>query len=255
METKTDRLAGKSVLVTGAASGIGLAIAQGLVAHGADVVTIDRATSPELSDLALKGLLTPVMADISRSSELEDAVAASPLGTRAIDGLVHCAGVQMAGADDKLANVDPDTWRRTLGVNLDGTFAVCRLVVRRMLADKTPGSLVLCGSPTGIRGGAPDFSAYSVSKGGVHAMTRVLATAYGGAGIRANTLVPGPTETPLTAPIWREGGVREALLERVPMGRLGRPEDYVGAAIFLISDESAFMTGSEVVVDGGFTAT
>jgi 3-oxoacyl-[acyl-carrier protein] reductase len=249
VNAEVGRLAGKTAIVTGAASGIGRAIATGFAREGAVVGALDR--SPVAFDTGLD--VTPLLADVTDEHAVTTATDWFVARAGRLDVLVHCAAVQLVGEDSTVDALDLATWSRTLHINLTGAFLVSRAAVRAML-ESGGGSIILCGSPTGLRGTAPDYSAYSSSKGGVHALARVIATAYGPNGIRANTLIPGATETSLTADIFRDAEVRERLTSRTPIGRLAVPEDYVGAAIFLASDESAFATGAEFVIDGGYGA-
>lgn len=247
------RLEGRIAVVTGAGSGIGLAIAGGLAAAGARVLAVDRAVSDDLTALAARETeVTTAQADVTDESAVDRIFEHTSAELGEPEVLVHCAAVQLVGEDSFVGGLELSAWQQTLEVNLTGTFLVCRAAVRAMLAAGKGGSIILCGSPTSLRGSSASFSAYSSSKGGVHALARVLATAYGGHGIRANTLVPGPTETNLTRELFADEVLREQLTAKVPLGRLGRPEDYVGAALFLASEESAFVTGSELVVDGGY---
>jgi NAD(P)-dependent dehydrogenase (short-subunit alcohol dehydrogenase family) len=244
------RLAGKTAIVTGGASGIGGAIAAAFADEAATVGIFDRLPLREL-----RAGVTSVAVDVTNEADVSRAIASFSESASGLDILVHCAAVQLVGRDSTILNVGTDTWLKTLEVNLTGTFLVCRAAVDAMLATGRGGSIIICGSPTGLRGMSPDFTAYSSSKGGVHALTRVIAAAYGRVGIRANTLIPGATQTPLTAKLFEDQGLRDRLTGRTPLGRLGLPEDYVGAAIFLASDESAFATGAEFVIDGGYGAS
>lgn len=250
----TGRLSGKVAVVTGAASGIGQAIARGFVLEGARVGFLDR-TLPALPDPGpgSTGEAFSLVADITDELQIVNAFGAVKEMAGGLDVLVHCAAVQMFGSDAAAAQLDKAVWDRTIDVNLTGAFLVCRYGIELILATGRGGSIVNCGSPTALRGSSPDFAAYSSSKGGVHALTRVLAAEYGRRGIRANTLVPGPTETTLTADAFRDPDLRRRLTDRVSLGRLGLAQDYVGVAVFLASDESGFATGAEFVVDGGYT--
>ncbi len=249
----TGRLAGKVALVTGSASGIGHAIGAGFVREGARVWLLDR-TSPKI---VLPGQgeqdARALLADVTNESEISEAFRRIGEADGRLDVVVHCAAVQMVGSDAGIATLDRVIWDHTLNVNLTGCYLVCKYGLRLMLASAHGGSIINCGSPTGMRGSSSDFSAYSSSKGGVHALTRVLAAEYGRYGVRANTLVPGPTLTPLTAGAFEDAELRDRLIGKIPLGRLGTPDDYVGIATFLASDESRFATGAEFVVDGGYT--
>ena len=251
MNAPRGRLSGKTAIVTGAASGIGQAIAAGFVREGAIVGALDR------NPIVVDGDAPTVtlQADVTHEAEVERVVASFVDRVGGLDILVHGAAVQLVGRDSAIGTLDLDAWLQTVEVNLTGAFLVCRAAVGAMLQRGRGGSIILCGSPTGLRGSASGFSAYSSSKGGVHALTRVIAAAYGPQGIRANTLIPGATSTSLTADLFRDPAVRHRLTSRTPLGRIAVPEDYVGAAIFLASDESAFATGAELVIDGGFNAS
>lgn len=247
------RLAGKVALVTGSASGIGQAIGAGFLREGARVWLLDR-TSPET---VLTGPdeqnARALVADVTNEAEIAEAFRTVGEADGRLDVLVHCAAVQMVGSDAGIAALDRLIWDQTLNVNLTGCYLVCKYGLQLMLASARGGSIINCGSPTAMRGSSSNFSAYSSSKGGVHALTRVLATEYGTYGVRANTLVPGPTLTPLTAGAFEDAALRNRLVGKMPIGRLGAPDDYVGIATFLASDESRFATGAEFVVDGGYT--
>jgi NAD(P)-dependent dehydrogenase (short-subunit alcohol dehydrogenase family) len=251
------RVDGKVAVVTGAASGIGGAIATSLVREGGHVWFLDRAVPrlPKPEGDAGAGMARAMVVDVTREDEVASAFRAVQDETGRLDVLVHCAAIQAIGQDATAADLDTDVWDRTIEVNLRGSFLVCKYALRAMLTSGHGGSIINCGSPTSMRGSSSDFAAYSSAKGGVHALTRVIATAYGRAGIRANTLVPGPTTTALTAAAFEDPGIRDALIAKTAMGRLGNPDDYAGIALYLASDDSRFATGAEFVVDGGYTMT
>ncbi len=250
----TRRLSGKVAVVTGAASGIGQAIANGFLREGADVWFLDR-TEPAMPSFDRDGVARAVMVDVTSEREVEAGLTAVREAGQRLDIVVHCAAVQGVGSDSQVADLERSVWDQTIEINLGGTFVVCKHALKVMLDVGNGGSIINCGSPTALRGSSADFAAYSSSKGGVHALTRVIATAYGRYGIRANTLIPGPTLTPLTAAAFDDPGVRNHLVAKIALGRLGEPEDYVGIATYLASDESRFTTGGEFVVDGGYTVT
>jgi NAD(P)-dependent dehydrogenase (short-subunit alcohol dehydrogenase family) len=251
----TGRLSGKSALVTGAASGIGRAVAMRFAREGAVVALVDRDREGARAAVAELGSETnayAVEADVTD----EDAVAGAftSLQERAgtVDVAVANAGVQLFGQDAPAGDLDLAVWCKTLEINLTGAFLTVKHAVRTMLDHG--GSIILTGSPTGIVGGGRGFTAYSASKAGVHGLARVVAADYAAAGIRANVVVPGYTETPLVRSIAEDLDARSALLSSVPLGRAGTPQDVEGAMVFLASDESAFATGALFVVDGGATA-
>lgn len=249
----TARLAGKTALVTGAALGIGLAVATRFVAEGARVVVADR--NAEGAAAAAAGLGDAARAltmDISDESAVAEGFAALEASGWAPDVVVANAGVQLFGQDAPAADLDLDVWRRTIDINLTGTFLTVKHAVRSMLAHGG-GSIILTGSPTAVNGEGADFTAYSASKAGVHGLGRTVAAAYATRGIRVNTVQPAYTETPLVAAITDDPAARAAIVGRIPMGRAGTPDDVAGAMVFLASDESSFATGAAFVVDGGMT--
>jgi len=195
----------------------------------------------------VRGITLDISDEASVTSGFDELVAS---GWRP-DVVVANAGVQLFGQDAPIADLPLDAWRRTIDINLTGTFLTVRAAVRAML--DTGGSIVLTGSPTGLNGEGKDFTAYSTSKAGIHGLGRAVAAAYAPNGIRVNTVVPGYTETPLVTAISGDAASRAAIVSRIPLGRPGTAADVVGAMVFLASDESSFATGSIYRVDGGMT--
>jgi NAD(P)-dependent dehydrogenase (short-subunit alcohol dehydrogenase family) len=241
-----DRLAGKTALVTGAASGIGAACVARFASEGATVAGLD--VHPQPADSAGAGWWT---ADVRDEAAVEGAVAAVADQLGPIDVLVNAAGVLSIGAADEL---DQAEWERVLGVNLTGTWLVSKHVVRRMVAQGS-GSIVNLASIEGLIGFSGQ-TAYNVSKGGVVLLTRNMATDFGPAGVRVNCLCPGLIDTPLTEILHDPGlaKVRERFVEWHTLGRAGRPEEVAAAALFLASDDASFVHGEALTVDGGLTA-
>ena len=247
----SDRLQGKTILVTGAASGIGRAVAEGFVAEGARVAFTDRDADGAVTAAREAGGGSFALAlDITDETSVEAAFA-QVLERGPLDVVVANAGVQLFGQDAQIADLDLAVWERTVQVNLTGTFLTVKHAVRAML--RTGGSIVLTGSPTGLNGEGKDFTAYSSTKAGIHGMTRTVAAAYADRGIRVNTVVPGYTETPLVTSISGNADSRAAIVGRTPLGRPGRPGDVVGIMVYLAGDESSFATGGLFRVDGGMT--
>ncbi|HEX4212163.1 MAG TPA: glucose 1-dehydrogenase [Candidatus Dormibacteraeota bacterium] len=247
------RLSGKLAVVTGAARGIGRAIAAGFAAEGAAVALFDR--NGEQLDEAVGEIgqrAYAVRVDVTEEASVEAAFAAVRSRSGRIDVLLNSAGVQLIGRDGPAHELPLEVWQQTMAVNLTGMFLTCKHGIRLMLEGQG-GSIINVGSPTGLEGSALGFDAYSTSKGGVFALTRILATEYAGRGIRVNTLVPGCTETPLITDLLSDPAARERLVSAVPLGRLAKPEDYVGIATYLAGDESSFATGASFVIDGGQT--
>lgn len=247
------RLAGKTAVVTGSATGIGLAVARRFAAEGARVVIADRdeaaarAAASDIGDSARASVM-----DISDEASVEAAFAELSEAGWAPDVVVANAGVQLFGQDAEAADLDLDVWRRTLDINLTGTFLTVKHATRSML-ETGGGSIILTGSPTGLNGEGKTFTAYSASKAGIHGLGRTVAAAYADRGIRVNTVVPAYTETSLVTAITSDPEARAAIIGRIPLGRAGAPSDVEGIVVFLASDEGAFATGSLFTVDGGMT--
>jgi NAD(P)-dependent dehydrogenase (short-subunit alcohol dehydrogenase family) len=249
------RLSGKSALVTGAASGIGRAVAMRFAREGAVVAFVDRDTEgarAAIAELDNETNAYAIEADVTDEDAVAGAFASLQERAGTVDVAVANAGVQLFGQDAAAGALDLAVWRKTLEINLTGAFLTVKHAVRSML--EHGGSIILTGSPTGIIGGGRGFTAYSASKAGVHGLARVVAADYAAAGIRVNVVVPGYTETPLVRSIAEDQDARSTLLSTVPLGRAGTPQDVEGVMVFLASDESAFATGALFIVDGGATA-
>lgn len=247
------RLAGKTALVTGGAAGIGRAVAERFAREGSRVVIADRDVQAAENAAAAIGTAAACAAvmDIADEASVEAAFAELAAAGWTPDVVVANAGVQLFGLDAAAAELDLDVWRRTIDINLTGTFLTVKHAVRAML--DTGGSIILTGSPTGLNGEGQDFTAYSASKAGIHGLARTVAAAYAQRGIRVNTVVPAYTETSLVTAITTDPVARAAIIGRIPLGRAGTPRDIEGVMVFLASDESAFATGSLFTVDGGMT--
>jgi 3-oxoacyl-[acyl-carrier protein] reductase len=247
------RLQGKTALVTGAGAGIGRAVAERFAREGARVIIADRDADAAASVAAHIGdAARPSVVDISDEASVEAAYADLIAAGWSPDVVVANAGVQLFGQDAKAADLDLDVWRRTIDINLTGTFLTVKHSVRAMLASGG-GSIILTGSPTGLNGEGQDFTAYSASKAGIHGLTRTVAAAYARDGIRVNTVVPAYTETGLVSTISDDPESRAAIIGRIPLGRAGSPADVEGIMVFLASADGEFATGALFAVDGGMT--
>jgi NAD(P)-dependent dehydrogenase (short-subunit alcohol dehydrogenase family) len=249
----SQRLEGRTALVTGAGSGIGRAVAERFVAEGARVVFADRDLAAATAAAGAGDRSFPVLMDVSDEPSVESGFGEAEAAGFRPDVVVANAGVQLFGHDAPVADLDLDVWQRTIAVNLTGTFLTLKHTVRSMLRSGQGGSIILTGSPTGLNGEGKDFTAYSSSKAGMHGMARAVAAAYADQGIRVNTVVPGYTETPLVTAISGDAADRAAIISRIPLGRPGAPSDVEGIMVYLASEESSYATGALFRVDGGMT--
>ncbi len=247
----SERLAGKTALVTGAGSGIGRQVAARFVREGARVVFTDRDTAAAEQAAGDGAQTLAVTLDVAEEESVRSGFAAAADAGFSPDVVVANAGVQLFGQDAPIADLELAVWQRTIAVNLTGTFLTVKHAVRAMLG--RPGSIIVTGSPTGLNGEGRDFTAYSSSKAGTHGLARAVAAAYATRGIRVNTVVPGYTETPLVSAISGSAEDRAAIVSRIPLGRPGTASDVEGIMVYLASDESNYATGAIFRVDGGMT--
>jgi len=242
------RLDGKKALVTGAAGGLGRAIADGLARQGASVygTSRDHATA---EDLAKRYGTEPVMLDQSDLGGIESAVERIYELSGGIDLLCNNAGIN---APQKATNVDVDTWNRILNVNLTGVFFLSQAIGKRWIHDGVAGSIVNVSSQAGTVA-IEERAAYGSSKAALSHLTKVLALEWAPNGIRVNAIAPTFIRTELTESTLSKPGWAEELLSRIPLGRLGNPEDVAGAVVYLFSDEASLVTGHVLTIDGGYT--
>jgi NAD(P)-dependent dehydrogenase (short-subunit alcohol dehydrogenase family) len=246
-------LSGRHALVTGAGRGIGRACALALVEAGASVTAVARSRD-ELDQVAeeaeaLGGRAVPHAADVADELQVE-AAADAALRHGGLDITVNCAGVNRPGPTVDLGMEDFDL---VVGVNLRGTFLVCRAVGRRLLRDGRPGRIVNMSSQMGSVG-YPGRAAYCASKHGVDGLTKALAVEWAAHGIAVNAVAPTFVRTPLTEPMLEDREFRDDVLRRIPMGRIGEASEVTGPVLFLSSDAASMVTGHILLVDGGWVA-
>ena len=244
-------------MITGAGSGIGRVAATLFAAEGARVVVADvvgdQADQAAERDRRGRGYGRGRSSSMSPTRVRWRTWSPRPwTPTVRLDVLFNNAGI-FPDDDGGVLDTPPETWQRVMDVNLRGVWFGCRAAVPAMLASGG-GSIVNVASFVALMGAATAQIAYTASKGGVLAMTRELAVEYARQGIRANSICPGPIETPLLAELLADPVRRQRRLVHIPMGRFGRPEEIARAALFLASDDASFVTGSALVVDGGITA-
>lgn len=250
MTDKLFRLDGKRALVTGAGRGIGLAIARAYAERGAEVTLCARSRDEldsAVADLRAEGLTAEAMvADVTDIPAFAALIEARP----AFHILVNNAGTNRPRP---LTEITPEDCDLILGLNLRAAIFVLQAVTRRMLAEGVTGSVINMSSQMG-HVGAANRSLYCASKWGLEGFTKAAAIELGPHAIRVNTICPTFIDTPLTKPYFEDPAFRDEVLSKIKLGRLGTTEDIIGAAIYLASDASSLMTGSALMLDGGWSA-
>jgi NAD(P)-dependent dehydrogenase (short-subunit alcohol dehydrogenase family) len=250
------RLDDKVALITGGASGMGKVASHLFAGEGAKVVLTDVADEAgEAVAASIRGgggQAAYVHADVSRASDAEAMVRFAVDSFGGLTVLYNNAGV-FPERDGSVTETPEEVWDLTIGINLKGVYLGCRYGIPAMIKSGG-GSIVNVASFVALMGAATPQVAYTASKGGVLSMTREIAVEFARKGVRANALCPGPIETPLLQELLADPDRRQRRLVHIPMGRFGRAEEIAKAALFLASDESSYMTGAALVVDGGITA-
>jgi NAD(P)-dependent dehydrogenase (short-subunit alcohol dehydrogenase family) len=250
------RLAKKVALITGGGSGIGKASCLIFAREGAKVVVVDlkkdsaQATADEIKKNG--GDAKAFAADVSSAKDSEAMVKFAEESFGRLDIAFNNAGV-FHPDDDSVTNTTEAIWDMVMNVNLKGVFLGCKYEIPAMLR-AGGGSIINTASFVAVMGAAAPQIAYTASKGGVLAMTREIAVEFARRNIRANSLCPGPVETPLLAELLSDPARRNRRLVHIPPGRFARPEEMANAALFLASDEASYVNGTTFLVDGGITA-
>ena len=246
------RVEGKVALVAGAGGGIGGAGAEGLAREGAAVVCADiEAAAAEATAARIQaagGRVIAMALDVRDRAAVDAAVAAAVREFGRLDVLLDCAGVSHRR---NFLDLDHGEWERVIAVNLTGMFHLGQAAARQMVRQGGGGSIINVTSQLS-EVARPERAAYVASKGGGRSLTHAMALDLAAHGIRVNAIAPGPTLTGLTQASYSDPERRQATIALIPLGRLGDPQDLVGAILFLASDESRWATGSTLTVDGGY---
>ena len=235
-------LKGYNVVITGGSGGIGSALVSGLIAAGANVHNLDIQDAPTPEATFHK-------TDLTSEASVKDALST----IEKIDALIVCAGVQLVGQDSKIGDVALETWQKTVDINMTGAFLSVKHAIPGLIKSGR-GSVILIGSPTAISMEGAGYTAYGASKAGMMGLSRIIAADYKDKGIRSNVVVPGSMITPLIEKILQDPEKSKGLIDRTPLGRMGKPSDLVGLVNWLVSEQSSFATGASYAVDGGMTA-
>jgi NAD(P)-dependent dehydrogenase (short-subunit alcohol dehydrogenase family) len=263
-ETAPGRLTEQVAIVTGAASGLGRAVARTFAAEGASVICADvnRCGADETARAMTQAGGTAVSAevDVTDSGSTESLVEFARREVGSIDVLVHCAGIAGNGT---ATSTDLTTWERVIGVNLTGTWLMSRAVLPGMIQSRR-GSIVNIASVAGIVG-VPGTVAYAAAKAGVAGLTRAIAVDHAADGVRINALAPGTVQTPMVVAAYAASGLVDvddvaagldaSARRRYPAQRLGSPQEIANTALFLASDDALWITGVVLPIDGGLTAS
>ena len=246
------RLKGKVALITGAGSGIGRQSALLFAREGASVVAVDVNEQAARDTAKVIPSCLAVTADVSKAQDCERMVAEAEKKFGRLDVLFNNAGIMHAKDDDAMST-DEAVWDLTLDINAKGVFLGTKAAIPAM-RQAGGGSIINISSQLGLVGMDESSPQYQASKGAVRLLTKLTALQYARERIRANSVHPGPILTPMTERRRADPAVYERMVSRIPLGRYGEPDEVAYGVLYLASDESSFVTGSELVIDGGWTA-
>ena len=255
----TGKLSGKVALITGAGSGIGAATARLMAAEGASIaitgIPDDGVIAVAAEIVAAGSSAVAIPTDVSDPQQVEAAVDQTVESFGRLDILVSNAGIQMHREDRNLHELPEEVWDRTHDVNYKGQYFACKYGLAQMVEQGEGGVVILTASITALRGTTPNVS-YSTGKAGIVNLARHIAVHYGDRGIRANSISPGALER---TPDWSDHpdpqGRERTMVEKIPLGRLGTPEDIAPFITFLATEDASYATGADFVIDGGITVT
>lgn len=255
MESRLFDLSGKTAFITGGGRGIGLAIAEGLAEHGADIVLVAR--TEEQLDAAGQHIQTGTGRriwtfpfDLEKIEQIEPFFESVAAETKGIDILINCAGTTIRGPAE---DVDMKTWQKVLDVNLTAVFVLSQAFCRHRKQAGKAGRIINIGSLT-CHAARPTTAAYGTSKSGLLMLTKTLAVEWAKYNITVNAIGPGYIATELTRPLWTDEDFNQWVLAKTPLARWGQPEDLIGTAVLLASRAGDFITGQIIYVDGGWLA-
>jgi NAD(P)-dependent dehydrogenase (short-subunit alcohol dehydrogenase family) len=244
------RLKDKTAIITGGATGIGLACAQLFAQEGARVVIFGRRQDRlEQAQKEIGSAVLAVQGDITSAADTKRLVETAVKQLGKVDILINNAGIF---APSPLHETEDAVWDQTFNINMRGVFQLTRKVLPQMIAQGS-GSIIHISSILGVIA-VPGTSAYNASKGALNQFCKSIAVEYGAQGIRSNAVCPGMIETEMTEELRSDKALMQEFLKGYPLGRFGKPEEVAQACLFLASDESSFITGATLPIDGGYTA-